>query len=184
MPMPKLRTGAKKGQADYPIISIIIIIIFLLFMAPFMLKIFKAVTIPLKLAVNDTPAAVSAINTIDKTWMNFWDIIVMMTFVVSIILMIVSAFFVNTHPIFFVVYLVLTIVTFILAPSMMDTLDKVWTSPQFAGTSEETNIVSKLPFTDYLRTHFSMVLLMIVAVTGVVMFWNSYSAGRQRKKDY
>ena len=185
----KAEIRKKNAQIDMPVISFAIVIIFLVIMGPIMLKIYKETTTPLKNMFNDTSGSVysanayNAMQTIDTTWTKFWDFIIIMAFVINLILIVISAFLVESNPVFFVIFMVLSAITFMIVPNMIDAADKLWTSPQFSNTSSETSdIVLHMPFTNYLRTSFGKLLLLVTIVSGILMFSKTFRIGGKPKK--
>lgn len=155
----------KKGTLDYPIITVIFILIALLFLAPIMLKIVTEVTTPFANSLNNVSAGSGdVVTSISNTFVTFWDKVIMIAFLINLVLLILSAFLIRTHPFFIVLYIALSIFTMIFAPTIIDVVDKLYDSAQFVGET------ASLPMLDFLRNYFGIVILGIMIITGIIIY--------------
>jgi hypothetical protein len=155
----------KRGQMEIPIITFIVIVAGLIILAPFVLKIMGSILTPFGSAVgNVTTEAGTNVAFIQTTFVNFWDWVILIAFTINVVMLVISAFLVNTHPIFLVMYIIFGIFTFIFAPMIKDILDKIYADPNFALQ------VSQLPITDFLREYLAIILLVIFFISGIIMY--------------
>ena len=155
----------KKAQIDYPIITFIVIVIMLVVFAPIMLKIFNDVVNPFGAKVGNI-SAVAGVNVavVQTSFIAFWDWIIIIAFLIQVILLFVSAFFIDTSPVFVPLYILVCILMMIFAPDMIQILDNIYDSPQFLLET------TQLPFTDFIRTNFATIILGLMVLSGVVIY--------------
>ncbi len=156
---------SKKGQIEIPMITFTVVIVGLLIMAPFIMKTVNSTLGPFGNAVgNVTPQAATNVAFVKETFVNFWDFVVLMVFLLNIILILISAFLVDTHPVFLILYIIFGIFLFSLAPAVLDVLDKIYDDPNFALE------VSQLPIMDFLRDYLGLIILGIFIISGIIMY--------------
>jgi len=156
-----------KGQLDFPIVTIIVLIFGLLLIAPIMLKIFHSIQTPIsdRLAnVSGGNIAAANFNKVMDTASNFWDKVIIAAFMLSMILMVISAFLIDTNPFFIILYIFVSFMLVLFAPSIIGALDGLYSSADF------TTEVAQLTMTDYLRIHFGEFLVGIFVITGIIIY--------------
>ncbi len=155
----------KKAQIDYPIITFIVIVIMLVVFAPIMLKIFNDVVNPFGAKVgNMTTVAGVNVAVVQTSFIAFWDWIIIIAFLIQVILLFVSAFFIDTSPVFVPLYILVCVLMMIFAPDMIQIVDRIYDSPQFLLET------TQLPFTDFIRTNFATIILGMMVLSGVVIY--------------
>lgn len=165
----------KKAQMEYPIITFIAVIVMLIIFSPFMLKIFNSFLTPFGNAVgNQTAVAGERVAHIKNVGVNFWDFVILMAFLVNIILLFITAFLIDTHPVFLILFILFGFFTFIFAPEIMGVLDKIYNDPNLALE------VSKLPITDFLRENLMLVVLGIYFICGIIIYSKFRWGGQPR----
>lgn len=155
----------KKAQMEYPIISFIAVVVILLIMAPFMLKIFNSVLTPFASGVGNVSAEAGVrVNSIKDTFVNFWDMVIMIAFLISLILLLITAFLVDTHPVFLILFIVFGIFTFMFIPAIMEVTEKIYDNPELALE------VSQLPMADFLREYFVPIMVGFYFIIGIIVY--------------
>ena len=154
----------KGGQIG--IISLVGVIIALLFLAPILLKIVTETTGKFATALNSTsPEAADTVTGIQDTYTNLWDWILIIVFALNILLLLISAFFIDTHPAFILVFIMLGFFLMAFAPNILDAVDKVYDSAYYAG-----DVNASLPFMDFIRHNFGGIILSIFILAGIIMY--------------
>lgn len=177
-------TMSSKAQLDIPIVGFVVVAIGLIIFAPVMLKVFRGIQVPMSSALgNVSSEAQSSYDSVMSPLVNWWDKVVMFAFVVSIILLLVSAFLIDTHPFFVILYILTCLFTVLIAPSIMSAADSIYENANFVTADAGGFVITNnLPFMDFLRTNFGVVLLVIIFITGVIMYgkvaWFSNQGGR------
>lgn len=157
----------KRGQLDYPIITFIVIIIMLIIFAPIGLKIirnFQAALSPQFGNITYGQPAQAAVNTILTTTISFWDELIVWMFFIAILLLIISSIFIDTHPFWIFLYVLLSFFTIIFAPDIIDSIGTIYDSAEF------TQEVASLSFMNFLRNNFGTFLVGIMIFTGIIIF--------------
>lgn len=172
----------KKSQLDYPIITFVIIVFGLLLLAPVMLKVFLSIQSPLASSLGNVSGGGGVIaknnfNAVMTTAVNFWDKVIIAAFAFAILLLFVSAFFIDAHPFFIILYVFISFMVILFAPSIIESLDAIYTSANFSTE------VGMLSFMDTLRIHFAEFLVGIMVMTGIIIygkyaFFSSQGGGR------
>lgn len=164
----------KKAQFDAGIITFVVVIIALLFIAPILLKVVK---IPLAQfstslsAVDPSNQSSTAVTAVSDSFTNWLDTIILLIFGFLVIVLLISAFMVDIHPAYMIVYIIAMIFLFILAPNALQAVTGIYSNSQFNDISTpDNNIVSHLPMSEFLVNNFFIVLLGIVILTGIIMF--------------
>ena len=154
----------KGGQIG--IVSLVGVIIALLFLAPILLKIVTETTGKFATAINSTDTkAAETVTGIKTTYTNLWDWVLIIVFALNILLLLISAFFIDTHPAFILVFIMLGFFLMAFAPNILDAVDQVYDSAYYAG-----DVNSTLPFVDFIRTNFGGVILSIFILCGIIMY--------------
>lgn len=111
----------------------------------------------------NTRAATAGTNVLTH-FTNFWDSIIIFTFLILTLLLFISAFFIDTHALFVVLYIISALVLIIIAPAVTQLSDAVWGMSQFASAT------SLMPMTDFIRTHIYGITLSIIILSGIIMY--------------
>jgi len=159
----------KKAQFNSPIVWFFIVVFGLLLFAPITLKVFNSINTPIQ---NNLGYISGAAGTLAKQnfaavmtpLVTFWDKVIIAAFAISIILLFISAFMIDTNPFWIILYIIINFVLILFAPSIIDSLASIYDSATFAV---ETN---SLVFLDTLRTYFAEFLVGIMFVTGIIIY--------------
>jgi len=158
-----IKTKNKKGQIEFSPALLIAGIIVLLILAPVILKVFSSVKTGMGDALNSTdPTAVKQMDYVLDTGTTFIDYLLVIMFFVNLIILFISAFFIDTHPMFLVLFIMFAFIFILLLPNMMDAVDQVW-----AKFPAETN---DLPLSDWIRTNMVMFTLGVFMLSGIIMY--------------
>jgi len=162
----------KKAQIDFAPAVLIAVILGLIIMAPIMLRIIGIVSGTFFTQMNSTaPNAVAdASDAVDKVY-NFFDYLIIIGMFINIILLFISAWFIDTNPIFIIFYIMFAFIFFLFVPSLLDSVDTVWTKIDGLSsldTWESSDL--NLDFTDFIRSNMTLFSLIIIALTGIIMY--------------
>lgn len=172
----------KRGQLDNPLVIFAVIVIGLLLVAPIVLKIMRSVQAPVSASLGNITGAGGQIaqtnfNAVIVTGINFWDKIVVALFILSVLLLLVSAFLVDAHPFFIVLYIFMNMMLILFAPNIIQAVDNIYDSPLFA---EETAMLS---FMNTIRVHYAEFLVGMMVITGIIIYGKiAFFGGGARKR--
>ena len=163
MKLEKIKIRNKRGQREFSPAIFIVGIIVLIIMAPIILKVISSVRTGITDALNDTePKAIVEMNYgMDKV-VGFIDYLLILMFFVSLIILFISAYFIDTNPIFLVLYIIFAFIFILLLPNMMEAVDTVWSK-----FPVETN---SLPLTGWIQSNMVMFTLGVFILTGIIMY--------------
>lgn len=153
----------KKKKGEFTPAAFFVLIVVLIVIAPIILKVINSATGGVIDAVNQTMPSAANEGTIAVAKVtNLFDYLVLIAMLVTMVLLFVSSFFIDTHPVFIVIYIMAAFVLILLAPNVLDAVDDVWGKfPTESG---------QLPFTDFMRQHLVGFLLGIMIITGIIMY--------------
>ncbi len=158
----------KKGKLDYPIILFAVLIIGLLIFAPIMLKILVTINDGVGAGLGNVTAggdlAAANFGTVMNTAVTFWDKVVIAAFIIAIILLFVSSFFIDAHPFFIFLYVFVSFMVILFVPNILTAVDNIYDSPAFATE------VGLLTFLDSLRNNFAIFLVGTMVITGIIIY--------------
>lgn len=159
----------KKGQMDFPILTFAIILIGLIILAPIVLKVVRSTVTPFSASLGNLSTAGGDIgqtnsNYVLGVFVNFWDGVIIFAFLFAVILLFVSAFLIDANPFFVILYILLLFLTVIFAPEILGAVDRIYEANAFAGE------VALLPFIDFIRLNFGLVLTIIGILTMVIIY--------------
>lgn len=170
----------KKGQIDFPIVTFAIIIIGLLIFAPISLKIFRSFSSSFSASLGNVSSggeiAQANFDKVTGTLITFWDKVIIAAFVLAVLLLFVSAFLIDAHPFFIVLYIFLGFMLVLFAPNIITAVDHIYDNAAFAGE------VSMLSFMDALRNNFAVFLVGIIVITGIIIYGKLAFFGRSNNR--
>ena len=162
----------KKAQIDFGPAVLIAVILGLIIMAPIMLRIIGTVTGTFFEQMNGTAPEVvaDASSTVDKVY-NFFDYLILIGMFINIIMLFVSAWFIDTNPIFIIFYIMFAFIFFLFMPNLLDATDTIWTKmDSLSGLDNWESSSLNLEFTDFIRGNMMVFSLIIIALTGIIMY--------------
>lgn len=160
----------KKGDLQ-SIIMFSAVFLIIIMLAPMLLKI---VVTPLNKFgdalsnVDSSKKSVDAVNYVKNKFTGLFDWIIMFFFIFNVVLLIVTAFLVDIHPAFAIIYIVGLFFLIITAPAMLGAINNIWDMAQFSTGDE--NVTQYLPMLNFVREHFTFIVLGIAIISGLIMF--------------
>jgi len=162
----------KKANVDFGPIVLIAIAISLFIFAPIMIRVIGTTTGTFFKQMNETaPEAVrEASGAVDKVY-NFFDYLIVIVLVINIILLFISAWFIDTNPVFIVLYIMFAFIMILFLPNLMDAVDRVWEKAEDMGEYDTWEGSSmNLTFTDWIRRNMMMMMIVIIVLTGIITY--------------
>lgn len=162
----------KRAQVEFSPAILIAIIIGLLLLAPIMMRIIGTVTGTFFTQMNSTsPEAVAeASGAVDKVY-NFFDYLIIIAMFINIIVLFISAWFIDTNPVFIILYIMFAFIFVLFLPNLMDAVDSVWDRMESMSTQDTWGDTSmNLTFTDWIRRNMVMFSVIIIAISGIITY--------------
>ena len=160
----------KKAQIEFSPAIVIAFIIGLIIFAPIMLRIVGVTTGTFFTQMNESASeAVSqADNAVNKVY-NFFDYLIVIAIMINVIMLFVSAWFIDTNPIFIVLYIMFAFIFVLFLPNLMDATDSIWN--RMNSVDDDWHVGSMpLTFTSWIRENLILFSIVIIALSGVVTY--------------
>jgi len=158
-------------KAQFGIITFVGLMFVLLFLAPFVVKIVRSSVGGFSDAITPINAEAGAnVDAIEDTFINMWDWVIFLVFTLNVLLLLISSFFIDTHPAFVIVYILTMFFLMTFAPSILDTLEKVYNEEPMTNATTGHDAGRLLPTTEFLINNFGNVVLGIIVLSGIVMY--------------
>lgn len=111
-----------------------------------------------------SPEASNRIDFVNTRFTQWWDNVVMLILLLNVLLLFISAFLVDVHPAFLVIYIGAIFFLFLFAPTVVNSIQEIWNKPTFVST------VNNMPMLEFILNNFMVVLLGIVILSGIFMY--------------
>jgi hypothetical protein len=166
----------KKAQVTFEILTFIVVIIGLIIAAPFVIKVVSSFQVKLVDAVNTSAlgsdaTTISNVNYVSNTFISWVDKIIIIAFIGQILLLFITAFFIDVHPIFVVFYLIFAFITIVLAPNVYEIGNQIFYGPAgYVGTWVLADAVAQLPMTEFILNNFAIIILALIILSGIIMY--------------
>jgi uncharacterized oligopeptide transporter (OPT) family protein len=158
---------SRKGQIEFSLVAFIGILVMLIVVAPLLLKVVKTANQGVSNALGNVTGGAEgkqSMEHITNTFVSFWDWVIMICFLLSVVLLLLSAFLIDTHPAWIIVYILFGFLMFLLVPAIQDTMDKIYNTSQLATE------VSSLPMTDFVRDNLWIICLGVFFISGIIIY--------------
>jgi uncharacterized membrane-anchored protein YitT (DUF2179 family) len=161
----------KKAQVEFSPAIVIAVIIGLVILAPIMIRIIGTVTGTFFTQMNETaPSAVAeASSAVDKVY-NFFDYLIIIAIFINIIVLFISAWFIDTNPVFIILYIMFAFIFVLFLPNLMDAVDRVWEKMEDVDQDPWRDGSMNLTFTDWVRQNLIMVSVVVIALSGIITY--------------
>jgi len=160
----------KKAQVEFSPVIVIALIIGLIIFAPIMLRIIGVTTGTFFTQMNQSaPVAVAEANTAVNKVYNFFDYLIVIAIMINVIMLFVSAWFIDTNPIFIVLYIMFAFIFVLFLPNLMDATDSIWSRMNSVDDDWHTGSMP-LTFTSWIRENLMLFSVVIIALSGVVTY--------------
>jgi hypothetical protein len=160
----------KKAEVEFSPAIAIAFIIALLIMAPIMIRIIGTVTGTFFSQMNESaPSAVNEADMAVKKIYNFFDYLIIIALLINVIVLFISAWFIDTNPVFIVLYIMFAFIFVLFLPNLLDAVDSVWSRMESVEDNWHGNAMP-LKFTDFIRQHLIMFSVVIIVLTGIITY--------------
>lgn len=160
---------SKRGAFDNPVVTLAIALVALLILAPVILKIVNSVSTGFSNGLGNMTGgggtlAKANFDYITGKYLNFFDKIVLAIFISLILLDFISAFFIDASGFFVIIYILSNLFLVLFAPAFISVADTIYNSSQF------TNEVALLSFVDTIRNNFTVFMIGVMVITGIIIY--------------
>ena len=163
----------KKGQA-LSIIFFFVIVLGVFIIAVLLMSLVNTVLDPFKsqVALISNESATN-VGSIQNSFVSVWDWVVILLFLFNTVILLISSFMVDIHPAFLIIYIIAVMFLFMFGSTILGSLNDVYDPSGIFGTgnvSQGGNAISEMPLTSWFLNNFTMVILGIVIISGVIMY--------------
>lgn len=158
----------KKAQMDFPLITFIIVVVMLLLVGPIILKVVNGTLTPFATALNNTvpggELASQNVTHVKNVFINFWDGILIIGFLIVILMLFMSAFLIDASPFFMILYIIMFFLTVLFSPAIIGIVDGIYDSGVYVDE------VAMLGFLDFIRLNFGVIITVIGVLTMIIIY--------------
>ena len=163
----------KQGQA-LSIVFFFIIVLGVFIVAVLVMSLVNTVLDPFRTQIstisNESGATVGQIQ---NSFNGVWDWIVVILFGLNLILLFISSFMVDIHPAFLILYIISVLFLFLFGSTILGSLNDLIDPSGIFGTGNVSaggNALGNMPVTSWLLNNFTLVMLGVVILSGVIMY--------------
>jgi hypothetical protein len=154
----------KNGQVT-SIIIFFVLAIAVLMTSIIILRMTNSILTPFQAQIgNVSVQAGQGVAYIHERFTTWWDYAVVLLLLLNVMILLVSAFLVDIHPAFLIVYILAIFFLFIFGNYALYPLDQIWNQ---MGTSVEA---PQTLIEQFIINNFQMIMLGIVILSGIVMY--------------
>lgn len=155
----------KRGQLGNQLVTFAMIVFTLMIAVPILFKIVTSVVggVSAEITNSSAIAGTESANVLSK-FQSVLDGAIMLSFFLMIVIMLVTAFLIDVHPAFMVVYVIVAVVLFLLVPIFSDVVDNIWDNSEFLSQQAD------LPMLNFLRNNIGIILVGVYGLSGIVLF--------------
>lgn len=166
----------KKGQVENSTLVFIFVIIGLIIAAPLLLKLVGTFNTKLIEAANSSSlsvpeSSITAVNSITNTYTDWMDSIIVIAFIANILLLFLTAYFIDVSWIFVVFYIIFAFITIVGGPYIYEVgIDMLYGPAGATGTWILANETLKLPMAAAILNNFGVIMVAIIILSGIIMY--------------
>jgi len=155
----------KTKRAQMDILAFAVLFLAIIIIAPIAFNLFFTIMDSVGTQFNAiSNQSANAVAHVKNVYTGFFDFAVVSVFIVNVLLLLVSSFLVMVHPAFVVFFALFCMFTMIFVPQLLVVAEGVWG----ADTISTTTVY--MPVTQFLFEHYGLILLIVMIITGIVMY--------------
>lgn len=154
-----------KGQVDFPALSFGLIVIVLIILFFLFMRLFNEFFPPISNTLGNLTYGKQAQESFNRTsgvLTNSWDYMFVGIFVFIMIALVISAFLINTHPIFTFIFLLLGFVSVIFISTLSYVVDNFIVTLGIP--------LSQMPFTRFVAGNITWLIMGVMVFIGVIIY--------------
>jgi len=159
----------KKGQ----ILSIIMffgIVLAVFVISIILLKAVNTVLTPFSSSIgNVSVSAGQTVASIQSSFVKWWDIAILLIFFLNVIILLVSAFMIDVHPAFLILYILAVFFMIIFGSSIIGIVDRLFNGGIYGINSFDMES-GQMPLVKFIVDNFGIVMLGIIIISGIITF--------------
>jgi len=159
-----------KGQLS-GVAFFIMLVIIMIIVAPIILKVGFTIldTTSTQLStIDSTNVSSDNVNFVKNKIVGTFDWTIMVLVVINMLVLLVTAFLIDIHPAFLVIYIIGAFAMVITLPYTMSIAEKIYGSTQFSVGAD--NVVQYIPMTEFMLNNFGTIMVGILILSGIIMY--------------
>lgn len=162
----------KKGQV-VSVVAFFVIILSVLILATLLMSFVNTILNPATSSIgNVSSQAGNAMSNINASFNKWWDVAVVLLVFLNIIILMISAYQIDTHPVFLIVYIIAVMLLVIFGGNVVSALSGLWDANGIFGSASPQGVdaISRMPMTAYILNHFTLFIFAIIVLSGIIMY--------------
>jgi len=163
----------KKGQA-ISIVFFFIIMLSVFILAVLLMSLVNTVLEPFRSSISTVDnRSAEAVGDIQTSFNSVWDWAIAFLFLFNLVILLFSSFMVDIHPAFLVMYIISVMFLLMFGSTILGALNSIYDPVGVFGAgnlSAGGNAISNMPIISYLLNNFTIVILGIIILSGVIMY--------------
>ena len=153
-----------KGQTPAELILVILILTVMAIVAVLGYKVLTDAKDEMLIDPDINPEAQSALENVHDQYPNFMDRAFLLAVVLFWAMLIVTSFLIDSHPIFFILSIILLLFTFVIGMVMSNTYEEFTADPDLSTAAQS------FPITNWVIGNLLMVVIVIGLTTAVALY--------------
>ena len=163
----------KKGQA-ISVVVFFVIILAVFVLGVLIMSLVNTVLEPFRTSIATVSnESADTVQDIQNSFNSVWDWAIVFLFVFNLVILLFSSFMVDIHPAFLMLYIISVMMLFLFGSTILGSLEEVYDPYGVFGSGNVTaggNAIGNMPLTSWFLQNFSLVMLGIVILSGVIMY--------------
>lgn len=156
--------SSKKAQAGLEILLVIILLFGLGIVAVIGNKMFSDLNTELQADDSLSNESKAFVATVEANYPSTFDTVFLLALIFLWVLLIVSSFLIDTHPVFFVVTLVILVMCFVISMLIANTYE------EFSDDTSFSTYAAEFPITSWVMSHLLIVIIVMGFTVGVTLY--------------
>ena len=163
----------KKGIAG-SIVAFFVLTLAIFILAVLLMSLVNTILEPFRANIGlvDNKSA-EVVGDIQTSFTGVWDWAIALLFLFNLIILLFSSFMVDIHPAFLILYIISVMMLMLFGSTILGALNSIYDPVGVFGSgnlSAGGNAIGEMPIVSWLLSNFTMVILGIIILSGVIMY--------------
>lgn len=154
----------KRGQTVFDTIMLLIILFILALAGIVGAMVFSNVNDEVQADSSISLEAKTAMTSINSGYSNWFDAAILAALIFFWALLLITSFLIDTHPVFFIVTVVLLLAVFVVSMFIANTYEELSTDSDLVSFS------AQFPFTNFIFSNLLLIMIVMGLSTGVALY--------------
>lgn len=163
-----------KGGQALSVVIFFVVILAVLVTGVLVMSLVNSVLEPFRenIEIVDNNSA-EVVGDIQSSFNSVWDWTIAFLFLFNVVILLFSSFLVDVHPAFLIVYIISLMFLFMFGSTILGSLNEIYDPNGVFGSGNVTaggNAIGNMPIVSWVLSNFTLVILGIVILSGVIMY--------------